>query len=207
MKLSTALALASALAFGAAGAVSAQQPKQSGGQASAQKSEKGETRGDAKHLKELAQANMAEVEAGKLAAQKAQNADVKKFAQQMVDDHNKQLEEIRKLAQTKGVELPSAPDSKHQRAMKKLQSASPDKFDHEYMGQMVKDHRDALKLAQRTAKDAKDTELKSSAEKAAPEIEKHLQMARQLESATKGAGKKSTGASKSSSGEKTGSSK
>ena len=196
MKLSTAFAFVTALAFGTVGTVLAQQPKQSGGQASAQKSEKGEARGDAKHLKELAQANMAEVEAGKLAAQKAQNADVKKFAQQMVDDHSKQLEEIRKLAQAKGVELPSAPDSKHQRAMKKLESTSPDKFDHEYMQQMVKDHRDALKLAQRTAKGAKDSELKSSAEEATPEIEKHLQMARQLESSTKGSGK-SAGAGKS----------
>lgn len=37
-----------------------------------------------------------------------------------------------------------------------------------------------LKLVQDAAKNAKDPELKQAAEKAAPEVEKHLQMAKQI---------------------------
>ena len=43
--------------------------------------------GDRKFLEKAAQGGMAEVELGKLAAQKAGSADVKQFGQRMVDDH------------------------------------------------------------------------------------------------------------------------
>jgi putative membrane protein len=192
----TAIAVLASVALMASGTVSAQQEKekQSSATSASQKSDKGGRAADANRLKDLAQANMAEIEAGKLAAQKAQSAEVKKFAQRMVDDHSKQLEEIKKLAQTKGIELPTAPDAKHQGAIKKLQSASGEDFDKAYMRQQVTDHRDALKLAQRTAKGARDAELKSSAQKAAPEIQEHLKMAQQISASTKQAKKGQAGA-------------
>ena len=125
MKFMAFAVLASA-ALMASGTASAQQEKekQSGATSASQKSDKVGSNTDANRLKDLAQANMAEIEAGKLAAQKAQGAEVKKFAQRMVDDHSKQLEVIKKLAQAKAIELPTAPDAKHEGAMKKLQSAS-----------------------------------------------------------------------------------
>ena len=186
MKLNM-FAFMAAAALLAAGPVSAQTQEKSDKSAATQKSAKsdksakgGESRADAKHLKELALANMAEVEAGKLATEKAQDAKVKEYAQHMVDDHGKMLEEVKQLAQAKGVDLPSAPDAKHQKLMKKLQGLSGEKFDREYMQAMVKDHRDALKLAQRTSKGAKDAELKSAAQKAAPQIQDHLKMAQDI---------------------------
>jgi putative membrane protein len=135
---------------------------------------------DAKRMQQLAQDNMAEIEAGKVAVQKAQDPKVKEFAQKMVDDHTKLLDDLQKLAQSKNVDLPTAPDAKHEKALQKLQSQSGPKFDREYMKAMVKDHRQALKLVQRTAKSAKDADLKASAEQAAPEIQDHLKMAQDL---------------------------
>ncbi len=178
MKLMTIFAMAAASALVVAGPVAAQTQDNS---PQMQKSAKGgESSRDAKHLKDLAIANMSEVEAGKLALEKAQDAKVKDFAQHMVDDHGKMLDEVKSLAQSKGVELPSAPDAKHEKVMKKLQSASAANFDREYMRAMVKDHRDTLKLVQRTAKGAKDPDLKAAAQKAAPDIQDHLKMAQQL---------------------------
>jgi putative membrane protein len=193
MKL-TALAMIASAALIAGGNVSAQQQKEKQSNATSQNSDKSGTSADAKRVKDLAQANMAEIEAGKLAAQKAQSAEVKKFAQQMVDDHSKQLAEIKKLAQAKGIELPTTPDAKHQGALKKLQGASGEDFDKAYMREQVKDHRAALKLVQRTAKNARDAELKSSAQKAAPEIQEHLKMAQQISGATNQAKKGHAGA-------------
>ena len=178
MKLTSIFAIAAASALVAAGPVAAQSQDKS---ASTQKSAKsGESKSDAKHMKDLAIANMAEVETGKLALEKAQDPKVKEFAQHMVDDHSKMLDEVKSLAQSKGVDLPGAPDAKHQKVMKKLQSASGADFDREYMRAMVKDHRDALKLTQRTAKGAKDPDLKAAAQKAAPDIQDHLKMAQQI---------------------------
>jgi putative membrane protein len=135
---------------------------------------------DAKKLEAIARADMAEVAAGKVGVSKAQSAEVKKFAQHMVDEHSKMVDEGGKLAKSKGVEPPSGPDRKHQDALKKLEGLSGDKFDREFMAQMVKDHNDALKLVKETAKDAKDSDLKAMAQKAAPKVEEHLKMAQQI---------------------------
>ena len=121
-----------------------------------------------KHANQIAQADLAEVQAGKLGVSKASSPEVKKFAQSMIDDHGKHLGELRTMAKSKGMQLPSAPAKKHQEAMKKLQSASGAEFDKLFMTQMVKDHEDALKLVQDTATNAKDAELKADAEKTAP---------------------------------------
>jgi uncharacterized protein (DUF305 family) len=57
------------------------------------------------------------------------------------------------------------------------------------MSQMVKDHEKALKTVQQAAKNAKDPQVKQMAQKAEPDIEKHLQMAKQLsDSASAGGG-------------------
>src|SRR3954468_18866830 len=135
---------------------------------------------DAKALQDLAQANLAEVEAGKLASQKAQNPEVKKFARHMVEDHGKQLSELKQVAQAKEVTLPAAPKAKHREAMKKLQDLSGDEFDRAYMTQMVKDHGEALTLVQKTANQAKDDALKAAARKAEPGIREHLDTAQKL---------------------------
>src|SRR5690349_2465826 len=66
-------------------------------------------RADASAMKKLAGANLAEIEAGKLAASRAQNAEVKKFGQHMVDEHSKMLDDLKKLADAKGVKLPDSP--------------------------------------------------------------------------------------------------
>jgi putative membrane protein len=196
MKLTTVLAIAAASTLFAAGTTSAQDKQPAPEKSrSAQKPGKDDAGRDAKRMKDLAAANMAEVETGKLALEKAQDPKVKEFAQHMVDDHGKMLEELKQLAQSKSVQLPSVPDAKHQKVMKKLQSASGADFDREYMRAMVKDHRDALKLAQRTAKGAKDAELKASAQKAAPDIQEHLKMAQDISKSEKRSGTGRTGRS------------
>jgi putative membrane protein len=138
-----------------------------------------------KHAHQIAQSDLAEVQAGKLGVSKASSPEVKKFAQSMVDDHGKHLSELRSMAKTKGMQLPSAPAKKHQEAMKKLESASGAEFDKLFMRQMVKDHEDALKLVQDAAKNAKDAELKADAEKTAPVIQKHLDEAKRIAASLK----------------------
>jgi putative membrane protein len=105
---------------------------------------------------------------------------VKKYASHMVEDHGKMLEEQQAMAKAKGVQLPKQPKKEHQSALKKLEGMSGQEFDRAYMEQMVKDHDKTLKLVQEAAKNAKDPELKQAAEKAAPDVEKHLAMAKQI---------------------------
>ena len=152
---------------------------------------------DLKYFNDMAQANLAEVEAGKLAQGKAQSEEVKKYAQHMVEDHGKMLEEQQQMAKTKNVQVPQQPKKDSQSAMKKLEGMSGEKFDQAFMDQMVKDHEKSLKLAQDAAKNAKDPEVKQAAEKATPKIQEHLKMARQIHGSAAGSTKASKGQSKS----------
>jgi len=153
------------------------------------------TGADARQLKRLAETDLAEIEAGKVAAQKATNADVKKFGQQMIDDHGRQLAEIRKLAQAKNVELPSTPEGKHKRAVERLQSLSGADFDRRYMRMQVAAHRDAGKMVERAARHASDPDLKAAAQKAAPGIQDHLKKAEDLAARTRSERRAAAGSS------------
>lgn len=89
--------------------------------------------GDEKAVKDMAQANINEIAAAKLALSKAQSSDVKAFAQQMVEDHGAALTKVQAVAQQKGVTLPTEPDASHKAIAAKLEKQSGNAFDKMYM--------------------------------------------------------------------------
>jgi putative membrane protein len=135
---------------------------------------------DAAAMKQLAQANLAEIEAGKLAAAKAQSPDVKSFGQKMVDDHGRMLEDLKTLAKSKGVALPDALSLRDLAERKKLERHSGPDFDKTYMSEMVKDHEKDLKEVQDLAAKAKDPDFKAAMQKASAKIQEHLQLAQRI---------------------------
>jgi putative membrane protein len=140
---------------------------------------------DAALLKDIAQANIAEVESGKLAVEKSSNAEIKKFAQMMVDDHSKGLADVKTLASAKGTELPDGPDVKHKAVMVELKALKGDTFDSRYVKQAgVGDHEATEKLLKKTQAEAKDADLKALAGKMLPIVQGHLTHAQNLATST-----------------------
>lgn len=126
-------------------------------------------------LKHMAQANIAEIEAGRIALEKSQNSEVKAFAQQMIDDHSNGLREVMNVAQAKGVVLPTEPDAKHKAMAKKLKRLTGDAFDREYAAQAgISDHKATHAYIQKVQADAKDADVKAVAAKLEPTVAKHL---------------------------------
>jgi len=154
--------------------------------------------GDRKFIETAAKDGMAEVELGQIAQQKAQNAQVKEFASRMVTDNGKENDELKTLASGKGVQLPTETDRSHKHEADSLNKKSADKFDHEYMEKMVKDHKKDVKEFEKQAKNAKDADVRNFASKTLPTLQEHLKMAEAAQQAVKGEGKGK--ASKSSSG-------
>ena len=139
------------------------------------------TSADKKAIMDMGLANMAEVEAGKMAVTKSQSADVKAFAQQMIDDHSKALTEVQSLAQAKGVTLPTELDAKHKAMAAKLNKLSGDKFDKEYMKNAgVADHKAVHAKLVKDQKAAKDADVKALAAKMTPTVEQHLKSAEMI---------------------------
>jgi putative membrane protein len=172
--------------------------------------------GDRKFLSEAADGGMAEVELGKLALQKAADEGVKKFGQQMIDDHGKANDQLRQLAAGKGVALPQAPSAKNRDLKRRLASLRGTSFDKAYMTDMVADHKEDVAAFQRESNWARDPQVKSFATQTLPTLRDHLKHAQEISSKTTSAlggtiqnasGKPSPGklASTKSSGGKTGS--
>jgi putative membrane protein len=133
---------------------------------------------DRKFVTEAAEAGMAEVAAGRLAVQKAQDPMVKQFAQRMIDEHTAANGELMKLAGSRGVPLPSEPDRSRSKELDALQKRSGADFDRAYMNGQVADHQKAVTLFERKAKSGQDPELSQWAAKMLPTLREHLQMAR-----------------------------
>ena len=139
------------------------------------------SRSDKKMLMDMAQANMAEIEEARLAQSKSQNEQVKNFAQQMIDDHTKALDDIKQLAQTKGVTLPTELDRAHKALTNKLSSLSGDAFDRRYMAKAgVSDHKKVHGMLNQAQARAKDPDLKALASRTLPVVDQHLNSAQQL---------------------------
>lgn len=143
--------------------------------------QKGEktTTPDKKFVMDTAAGGVFEVEAGKIAVQRASSQDVKKFGQMMIDDHSKANEELLQLANQKGITPPKTMKKEHQDEINKISKLSGDKFDKAYIDMMVKDHKKDISEFKKEAKDGKDPDLKAWAAKTLPKLEEHLKMAQE----------------------------
>ncbi len=132
---------------------------------------------DKKFVMKAAQGGMAEVQLAQLAQQKSQDDNVKKFAQQMIDDHTPANQKLTQIAGTKGVTPPTDIDAADQKMMTKLQALDGKKFDTAYLKGQVTAHKTMLKLFQDESKKGTDSDLKSFADDTVPTIQKHITMA------------------------------
>ena len=140
----------------------------------------GSKNADSKFMMMAATGGMNEITLSNQALSKSANDDVKQFAQTMVDDHTKAGDELKAVAMSKNVMLPSDADAKHKAAAAKMASLSGSAFDMEYIKMMVKDHEATVAMFQKEANSGKDADAKAFAAKNLPTIQSHLDMARSM---------------------------
>ena len=137
--------------------------------------------GDEKALKDMAQANINEIAAAKIALNKTQSAEVKTFAQKMVEDHGSALTKVQAVAKQKEVTLPTAPDAKHKAMADKLEKQSGGAFDKMYMENAgIMDHKMVLSTLKSDATKIKDPDVKALADAHTPVVEQHLKSAQHM---------------------------
>lgn len=121
--------------------------------------------------KTVASSNAFEVESSKLAEQKARDEDVKEFAKQMIADHTKAADELKKAAKMDGPDAPLAP--KHAAMLETLKGASEDDFQPLYIEMQSAAHMEAVSLFATYAKSGDDAAVKAFAVKTLPTLEMH----------------------------------
>ena len=129
-------------------------------------------------------AGLAEVEMGKLASEKGSDPQVKAFASKLVTDHSKANDQLKAIASTKNLEVPTSAGMMHKTMMEKYKHQSAGKnFDQDFAKAMVKDHKDAIELFEKAAGDTTmDADLRAFAKKTLPTLREHLKSAQELES-------------------------
>jgi putative membrane protein len=128
-----------------------------------------------------ASSDMFEVAAGKLAATKAANPEVKKFARMMVQAHTKSTEGLKAAIASSGqttLAPPAALPSDLQSKLDDLNGKAGADFDKAYMDAMVDGHQSALDLMQRYAQDGDVAAIKQFAAATAPVVQDHLTRAK-----------------------------
>ncbi len=132
-------------------------------------------------MMEAAKGGMAEVELGRLAQKQAQNAEVKSFAQKMVQDHSNANTELKQLAGKKSVTLPADVGAENKATMDTLSKLSGAQFDKGYVDAMVKAHEKDVSLFKAQSESGTDADAKAFAAKTLPTLQMHLTMIKEMQ--------------------------
>lgn len=135
---------------------------------------------DREFMTKAAHAGIAEITAAEMALKKTDNEDVRQFARRMIDDHTKANDELKELAKTKGVTLPTEPSDEQKETADELSELSGDDFDAEYMDVQVSDHETVIDFFEDETDDGSDSDVIAFATKTLPTLKSHLEMAENI---------------------------
>lgn len=130
-------------------------------------------------FEEASAKGIAEIETGKLALEKGTTADVKEFAQTMVEDHTAANQKLSALASSKKLEVSSDAELINQAKAMVLKLRGEASFDKAYMNNQVMAHEQTIELFQKAA-NSDDAEVAAFAKETLPKLEHHLKMAEQI---------------------------
>jgi putative membrane protein len=131
-------------------------------------------------VQKAAEGGAAEVAIAKLAQQKAENAEVKAFAERLEKDHTAANGELKALAANRNITLPAEKKGPVYFKLEKLSGAA---FDRAFVSAMVTDHQKDVKAFEKEAASGADPDVKAFAAKTLPTLKEHLQQVQTLSSA------------------------
>jgi putative membrane protein len=86
----------------------------------------------------------AEVELGRLAAQRGVDKEVKRFGEDMANEHVRAGEDLKQIAGQLDIAITAQPDDEHRALIERLSKLSGKAFDNAYMDAMVNGHQEVL---------------------------------------------------------------
>ena len=131
------------------------------------------TEKDAEFLVVASELLMEEINLGKLAHEKGRMSHVKDLGKKMQDDHTKSLAELKTLAKSKNISLPTSPTEDANKYYKDLNDKSGNEFDKTYIDMMVNDHKNAIKIFEKASTDSDDYDIKTWALNTLPTLRVH----------------------------------
>ncbi|MBZ9712092.1 DUF4142 domain-containing protein [Deinococcus multiflagellatus] len=127
-----------------------------------------------------AMSNLTEIMTSQLALQKSSNAQVRAFAQHMIEAHTQAHRELLQLAAMKGVKLTDKPGADQRLQYNKLTTLSGAAFDAMYKKVQVQGHEMTLDLIKTYRTIGTDAQVLAYAAKMQPAVAMHLEEAKAL---------------------------
>jgi putative membrane protein len=135
----------------------------------------------AAYVRLAASSDMFEIESSRLAMERSQNAQIRQFAQMMVQHHTMTSQQLMAAAQASGQSMPMGMVSMHAQLLTALRaSSSVGAFDRLYVTQQRMAHQQALALHANYAARGDTPALRNVANTATPIVRQHLQQAQAL---------------------------
>ena len=106
--------------------------------------------------------------------QRATDPELKRFSQQMVDDHSRMNQELVNLVAQKRIGIPQTIDARAQFCAESLAGLTGPEFDKCYAKAQLVMHMDAVAAFEAEAMRGQDPDIKALAAKALPKIKEHL---------------------------------
>jgi putative membrane protein len=133
-------------------------------------------------LADAIRGNVAEVKLGQLAAERAQNLQVRQYGEMLRKDHTKSLEKASSLASEIGVPASSELTDQQRKQFESLQKLSGEEFDTTFLSQMVREHQTDIAKFSAQAQSGQDPEVMAFAKETLPTLQAHLQRAQSIQS-------------------------
>jgi putative membrane protein len=136
---------------------------------------------DTGYIRQAIRGNSLEVALGRVAESRAENSEVKSFAERMVEDHNTMNREWTDLARRNRMTVAVVdfgPNGKQ--TIDRLEDLDGTEFDQAYMSEMLRQHEEDLAAFERMASSASSSNVKQLAQNGVPTIREHLSLARQV---------------------------
>jgi putative membrane protein len=137
--------------------------------------------GEQAFIKEAVQGNIAEVRLGELAANRAEDAAVRKFGEALRVDHHAALQRATNLAKSLKVEPPSEPTTEAEGFYEGLSQLSGSRFDAAFVSHMITAHEAEIARYSRNANSDNDA-IAAMVADALPKLKAHLAAAQALQS-------------------------
>jgi putative membrane protein len=122
----------------------------------------------------------AEIEAGRLAMQKASDPAIKDFSQRLATEHEKLRDTLRQFAEKSGITVDPQALRSAQGELQKIEALSGPEFDREYLRWQLQAHLETVRLYQVQASNTPQMELASFAITRLTEIQRLFDQAKQL---------------------------
>lgn len=127
-------------------------------------------------IKQAFQDNQAEIDLANVGMTKAQNADLKSFSQQLVQDHSQANKDLQPLAQKYGVTEQPSRFAEHAANKFEKETPGPD-FDKKFATEILKDHQKNIAKLERTSAKIQEADIKQYADTLLSKMREHLQHA------------------------------